>query len=184
MVMEATTFRQGDHPAHFRWLDRSGLWAIHLEGQMGATSVIIGDIRREHPLEMPYVEDDDMIEHVATDTPDEPLAVGILPGTARRNCDLFKAHVLDALVKGRTVDRVAISQQVTRRGVPGQGFDDLLGGPLRRWMFRHMNMHETTALMRQHDQDKEHSEGGGWHRQDIAGDDVLNVIVEKGLPRG
>jgi hypothetical protein len=45
-----------------------------------------------------------------------------------------------------------------------------------------MKMHDTTALMRQHDKDKEHSEGGGWNRKEIAGDDVLNVIIEKGLP--
>jgi len=31
---------------------------------MCTKSVIIGDIRREHPLEMPFVEHDDMIEHM------------------------------------------------------------------------------------------------------------------------
>ena len=151
---------------------------------MGAKSVIVGDIHREHPLEMPVVEDDDMIEHVATDTPNEPLAVGILPGTARRNFDLFDAHVLDSLLKGLTVDRISISQQVTRRGVPGKGLDYLLCSPLRRWVFRDIKMHDTTTLMRQHDIDKEHLESGGWICKEIAGDDVLNMIIEKGLPRG
>jgi hypothetical protein len=34
MVMEAANFRQGDHPTHCRWLDSSGLWAIHREGKI------------------------------------------------------------------------------------------------------------------------------------------------------
>jgi hypothetical protein len=77
MVMEAANFWQGCHLAEFRWLDSSGVWTIHLECKMGAKSVIIGDIRRQHPLEMPFVEDNDLIEHVATDTADEPLAIGM-----------------------------------------------------------------------------------------------------------
>src|SRR5262245_32726475 len=50
---------------------------------MGTKAVVIGDIRSKQAPEMSLVEDDDMIEHLAADTPDEPLAVGILPRTAR-----------------------------------------------------------------------------------------------------
>ena len=56
---------------------------------MGTKAVVIGDIRSKHAPEMPLVEDDDMIEHIAADTPDEPLAVGILPRTARGDLDFF-----------------------------------------------------------------------------------------------
>ena len=108
MMMQAAHFRQGDHPAGFRGLDSAGVGAIHIEGKMGTKAVVIGDIRGEHAPEMPVVEDDDMIEHIATDTPDEPLAVGILPGTARGDLDFFDAHVLDAVLERHTVDRVSI----------------------------------------------------------------------------
>ena len=62
---------------------------------MGTKAVVIGDIRSKHAPEMSLVEDDDMIEHLAADTPDEPLAVGILPRAVGRNLDLFYAQVLD-----------------------------------------------------------------------------------------
>lgn len=75
---------------------------------MRTKAVVIGDIRREHSLEMPVIEHDDLIEHIATDTPDEPLAVGIVPGTARGDLHFFEAHVLDALLERHTVDRVPI----------------------------------------------------------------------------
>ena len=95
MMMEAAYLRQGDHPAGFRGLDSSGVGAIHSEGQMGTKAVVRGNIRGEHAPEMPVVEDDDMIEHLAPDTPDEPLAVGILPRAVGRNLDLFYTQVLD-----------------------------------------------------------------------------------------
>jgi hypothetical protein len=56
---------------------------------MGTKAVVIRNIRGEHAPEMPLVEDNDMIEHITTDTPDEPLAVGILPRAVGRNLDLF-----------------------------------------------------------------------------------------------
>src|SRR5262249_22769402 len=108
MVMEAANFRQGYYPTNFRWLDCAGMGAVHLEGKMRPKPVVIGDICREHPLEMPGVEDDDMIEHIAPDTPDEPLAVRILPGTSRGDLHFFDAHVLDALLERHTIDRVPI----------------------------------------------------------------------------
>jgi hypothetical protein len=81
---------------------------------------------------MSVVEDDDVIEHLATHTPDEPFAVGILPGTARGDLDLFNAHILDAVLEGHTVDRVPIPEEIARRGLPGKRLNDLVGGPLRR----------------------------------------------------
>ena len=64
---------------------------------MGAKAVVIGDISREHALEMPLVEHDDMSEHIASNAADDPLAVGILPGTTRGDLDVFDPHILDAL---------------------------------------------------------------------------------------
>src|SRR5215510_3225088 len=155
MMMEASHLRQGHHPAHCRWLDRAGMWAIHLKGKMGTKSVIVGDIHREHPLEMPVVEDNDMIEYVATNTPNEPLAVGILPGTARGNFDFFDAHVLDALLQMLTVDRVAVSQQVPCGRITRNRLNNLLDGPLRRWMFGDVEMDDASALVRQQDEHKQ-----------------------------
>jgi len=62
---------------------------------MGTKAVVIGNIRGEHAPEMPLVEDDDMIEHIAPETPDKPLAVGMLPRAVGRNLDLFSTQVLD-----------------------------------------------------------------------------------------
>lgn len=108
MVMEAANFRQGHDPTDIRWLDGSGIWAIHLEGKMRAKAVIVGNIRQEHALQMPVVAHDDMIEHVVPHAADNPLAGRILPGISRGDLDFFAAPVLDALLERHTIDRVPI----------------------------------------------------------------------------
>jgi hypothetical protein len=62
---------------------------------MCTKAVVIGEIRGEHMPEMLLVEDDDMIEHLTTDTPDKPLAVGILPWTARGDLHFFDPQMCD-----------------------------------------------------------------------------------------
>jgi hypothetical protein len=47
-----------------------------------------------------------------------------------RNVHLFDAHVLDALLKMLTVDRVAVSQQIAWGCLPGKRLNELLCGPV------------------------------------------------------
>ena len=67
-----------------------------------------------------------------------------------RNVHLFDAHVLDALLKMFTVDRVAVSQQIAWGCIPGKRLNDLLRGPLRCWVFGNVEMHDASALVSQH----------------------------------
>jgi hypothetical protein len=182
MMMEASYVRQGEHLAHLWGLDSVGVGAIHCQGKMGTKAVVIGDVCSAYAPEMPVVEDDDMIEYIATDTPDEPLAGGIVPRTARGDLDCFNAHVLDAVLERHTENRVPIPQERARRGLPGQCLNDVLGRPLCCVMCSDRKMHHATALMREQEKDKEHAACGGRDEKKIAGDDVMDMIGEKCLP--
>ncbi len=56
---------------------------------------------------MLFVQYDHAVEALARDTPDEPLRVGILLRTVRRDLDFFDAHVPDALSEMVPVNAVA-----------------------------------------------------------------------------
>jgi hypothetical protein len=90
--------------------------------------------------------------------------------------------VLDAVLERHTVDRVPIPEEIARRSIPGKRLNDLLSGPLRRRMFGDIEMHNATALMRKHDEDKEHAACGGRDEKKVAGDNVVDMIVQKCLP--
>ena len=133
---------------------------------------------------MPVVEHDDLIEHLATDTPDEPLAVGIVPRTARGDHDFFDAHVLDPVLEGNTIDRLPIPQERAWRGHPGKRLNDVLSGPLRRGMFRNIEMHDAPTLVSQKDAHEQDLETGSRHGQEVTRHEVRDVMLEEGLPRG
>ena len=76
---------------------------------MRSPVVIVSYVRVQHALEMLFVQDDHAIEALATDTPDEPLRVGILLRTVRRDLYFFDAHVPDALSEMVPVTAVAVA---------------------------------------------------------------------------
>jgi hypothetical protein len=63
----------------------------------------------QHTLEMLFVQYEHVIEALATDTTDEPLRVGILPRTVRRDLHFFDAQVPDALSEMVPVNAVSVA---------------------------------------------------------------------------
>jgi len=149
---------------------------------MDAPRMIVVHVGAKHTVEMPLVEHDDMIEHVSPDAANDPLAVRILPRALRGYLDLFDAHGLCPLLKNIAVDAVAVAEQIARRFLPGKCFDHLLRCPLRRWVFCNVKMDDASAIVSQHDEDKEHSERGGWHREEVTRHNVFDMVAQKGFP--
>lgn len=53
------------------------------------------------------------------------------------------------------------------RPVKGEGFNDLLGGPLRRRMNRHIEMKDASAVVSEYDKDKQSLETDAVHGEDV-----------------
>jgi hypothetical protein len=81
---------------------------------------------------MGLVQHDDVVEALAAEGADEPFHVGILPRRPRRCLDFMDPHGLDSARERDPVDRIAIAQQVSRGGLPGEHLHELLGRPLGR----------------------------------------------------
>src|SRR5918993_5083949 len=79
--------------------------------------------------------------------------------------------------------QLAVVQQVSEGDIPREGFSDLLGGPCRRWMCRHRDVHHTAAIVRQQDQDEQYTPGDRWDHEEIGGRDLLEVAGQEGPPR-
>src|SRR5512134_281117 len=110
--MEPTDFWDGNHLSPVRTMDWTRLGTIHRQGQMRPPVMVIGKIACEDTREMPLMEDDHMVQTFPADTPNQALDIWVLPRTPGRNHDLFDLHVLDALLKGRAVDAVAVAEQI------------------------------------------------------------------------
>src|SRR5262249_18680563 len=60
--------------------------------------------------------------------------------------------------KLESINPIAISQEIFRCGVEGNSFDDLLCGPLCRWMGGHVEMDDASAIMGERDKDEQNLE--------------------------
>src|ERR1035441_270096 len=95
--------------------------------------MIIFKIGFENLSQLALVEHDHSIQAFSPNGTYQPLYVGALPRRSRGDELLLDAHALNPLHEERSVDRIAIPQQILGRGFVGKRVDDLLGGPGCRW---------------------------------------------------
>src|SRR3954451_22599274 len=129
--METTDFTNLDHLTFGASLCSSELRGVFAEGQMSAPAVVIRNIRGEGTTERALSEDDDVIQTLAANGTNEPFDIGPLPGRSRCGKHLFDAHRLHLIDEVLPEDSITIAQQILGRAVPGKGFPQLLGCPLR-----------------------------------------------------
>ena len=78
---------------------------------------------------------------------------------------------------------VAIAIEKTWCFLVREGVDDLLGGPFGVRIRANVEVDDLPVIVAQHDEDVEDTEGHGRNREEVAGGDVGNVIVQKRPPR-
>jgi hypothetical protein len=166
-MMETTDFGDRDDRPDGCSRDRSVIWRVLVEAEVRSTPMIVPAVGREDAPEMGLVDDDHVIEALSSDRANQPFDVRILPRTRRRRDDFSNAHACQPVLEDLPVDAVAISVQPARRCVVWKCVDHLLSGPSGRRMIRDVDMHDTPAVMRQHDQNEQHASGERRHGEEI-----------------
>ena len=72
-MVEATDFGNRDDPAEFRRLDWSSVGRILGEGKVRARPVIVREIAGQGAAQVPFAQDEDMIQTLAPDRAAEPV---------------------------------------------------------------------------------------------------------------
>src|SRR5690348_9124020 len=96
------------------------------------------------------MEQDHMIEALATNGSYHSLNVSSLPRRARCRQNFADAHVSHLFSEGIPEDSIAVAQQVARELVKGKCLPQLLAGPLRGWVSGHIEVQNAAPVMRQH----------------------------------
>jgi hypothetical protein len=129
--MQAADVLDLDDCAAGRRLFRPRDGRILLRGEVRSPFVIVGEVLLEVAAQRALVPHDDVVEALAAQGTDHALHERILPGKTRRRHH-FDAHGLRDLQERRAVDRIAFSDDESRRGVPRPRLAELLHGPRRR----------------------------------------------------
>src|SRR6266404_4758666 len=126
--MEATEYRSRYDPTEP--LDRAMDWSVLAQRKMSASLVVIRQIRPQDSPQVSFPEDDHMIEAFPPDRADEPFSVPILPRGPWRRGSIPDTHCSQTPDNCIAVNRVSISDQVTRDPIPRKCINDLTGHPL------------------------------------------------------
>jgi hypothetical protein len=183
-MMESAEVRNRHDTLLGRRLERAWVRAVLVQRLMGARGIVVGQVSPQQPKEVSLVQDQEVVEALSPDRSDDPLDEGILPGCAWGDEHLTNPHPLDSPRELSAIDAIAITEQVRRSRISGEGLDDLPSSPGRRWMVRDVDVDEFTAVVSQDDEDEEQTEGEGRHEEEVDSCDVPGMSSEKGAPRG
>ena len=84
--------------------------------------------------------------------------------------------------KDRSADRISVPQQILGRRVVGEGIDDLLGSPRRRWSMGQVEMNDFAPIMIHDDQYVEESQCRGGNHEKIHCCESAGMVLEESLP--
>src|SRR5437899_6672480 len=149
--------------------------AIAVESLMRARRVVVGEVPAQQASEMPFVEDDDVIEAFPSNRSNHALGIGVLPGRAWGDEDLVDPHALHPPREHVAVDGVAITEQVLGRGLFREGLDKLLGGPSGGRVVGHIDVDEFPASVPKDNEPEEKAERQGREYEEVDGRDLMSV---------
>ena len=105
---------------------------------------------------MSLVEEDDVIQQFSAKATDYALNIGVLPRRSRCGDDFVDAQARQPSLNPITINAIAVSQQILRGRIERKRFYNLLGCPLCDRMFRHIEVDDSPAVVRQHDKNEQY----------------------------
>lgn len=181
-MMQSAEIRQADDRPEFRRLDLARNGRVIVQRLMRPSLLMVTKILSQNSFQMPFAEHDDVIEAFATNRTDQPLDVGILPRTMKRDPNVYEADSFNAVGELAAVDAIVVADEILRRGVKRKGFADLLSRPRRRWVSRDVEMKDAPSIGRQDEQDVQQTKRRRRHDEEIDRRNLGSVIFPEGGP--
>jgi hypothetical protein len=117
-----------------------------------------------------------MVQAFSANASDDPFRIAVLPRTSGRYRNLSDTQSIDSRFEIMTVDSITLSRQIAGMGIVGKRFYHLPCRPSSGWVFRDIEMQNTTSVMRQDYKDIQHAELYGWNRNEGDRDHLANVV--------
>ena len=143
---------------------------------------MVVEVHSENTQQVSLAKDNHVAQAFSADRAHKPLTIRGLPGRPRRANDFLDTHVLDALLKERTMDAVAITNQEAWSLIVGERLDNLLSRPLGRGMLGDVEVDDMSSMMTKNDEGKQYAESGCRNGEEIDRDNVTEMILEKRPP--
>src|SRR6267143_2926216 len=128
------------------------------------------------------MEHNHLIEALASNGSNHSLYIGSLPRRARRRQNFADAHASHLVSEVIAKDSIAVPQQVARELVKGKCLPQLLSRPLGGRVGGHIEVQDAAPVKGQHQKHVKDLETDSGHREEVDGDQLLGVILQKCAP--
>jgi hypothetical protein len=150
--------------------------------KMSLIIVVVADVLIQKTFQMPFIEDEQMVEQVPVAVANPPLSHAILPRTSVTGNLGLVAKALHNFDYVAVEIRVAIKDQVSGWGVKRKRLAQLLNNPSTGRMFGHIPVNDASLITRNNQDAIENTEGKRWHGEEVHRSNSLAMITQKGRP--
>src|SRR4029434_9105198 len=133
---------------------------------------------------MPLVEHNDVIESSPAKRPDDAFSEGILPGRSRGDEDLAHPQGFHPPYERVAVDCISIAEEVLGRRLFWEALDQLVSGPNGGGVVGNVDVDEFATVVSENQEAEEQVEGEGRDDEEVDGDNLADMLLKKGAPRG
>src|SRR5271155_3426315 len=144
--------------------------------------VVVTTIGSQGPAQMRLTKNDDMIQALAADRPDQPFGKAILPRRGRCGRLVPDAHGAQSARDDAAVDPIPIADEVVRSLIPRKRLRYLTSNPFCRRICCDVNPDELSAAEPDDDEGIEQVETDRWNNEQVHGGNVRRVVAQEGPP--
>ena len=148
-MMETSDHRLGDDDTVSGRLRRSAIRRIPAQPLVRPRAVVVAEEIADESQQVPFAEDNDVIQALAAERADEPLGVGVLPGRAQGGEDLPDVHAPKTARDVLAEDRVVVVDQEAWGRVEGEGLEQLPDHPRRGRVGRDVEVQDVPPMVGQ-----------------------------------
>src|SRR5215207_1498294 len=181
-MVEPADFGPRYDPSGADRIDGASIGRVLAEREVRSRVRVVRDVRSKHAAEMSLIDDDDVVQTLATDRPDDAFDVGILPGRAWRGADGCQTERFGGAAERRVEGRVTVVQEESRGGVVREALAKLLAGPRGCRLPRHVEVHDAAPIVGEDDEDEEDPAGECGDCEEVDRDRGAEMVLKEGAP--
>ena len=144
---------------------------------MAAGRVAVLEVGRQKAQEVDLVQDDDVVQALSAERPNEPLRVRVLPLRPRRRDHLLDPQRLDCTSVALSVGPVSSSTKNRGAMSSGKAWTTCPGRPFSVRIRSHVEMQHAPTVMCQNYEPKQGAECGRRHVEEARRHQGLHVVL-------
>src|SRR5664279_2978659 len=149
------------------------------KAKMSPVFVIVEQIQRHQPFQMPLIQDDHVVQQVAPATSYPALRNPVLPWTAKGSASWLASHLPHSRNHIGSKLSVSVEEQESVRLLVGPGFSQLLYNPKRIGISCHSEVQDLTPLVADHEKAVQNTKRERWDGEEVHRRNGLAMVSQE-----